>query len=168
MDNKKKITIVVLLMALVITLGSAVVARKIARGNEEVNTGDLLDYRTFKPCYPGTLKFDSEGRPTCEKYAITEEGRLIVYKDNSVNYTKYVTLQYAAGTDQYTEFTDYMFNSFEEYKEAYRSLDPYQWYEPLYMMSTQKGGAKKNTALVKPYSEALKEIENNNNYTVIR
>ena len=49
MDNKKKITTVVLLMALVITLGSAVVARKIARGNEEKSTGDLLDYRTFKP-----------------------------------------------------------------------------------------------------------------------
>ena len=33
MNNKKKITTVILLMAMVITLGSAVVARKMQRGN---------------------------------------------------------------------------------------------------------------------------------------
>ena len=43
MNNKKKITTVILLMAMVITLGSAVVARKMQRGNEEVNTGDMID-----------------------------------------------------------------------------------------------------------------------------
>ena len=35
MDSKKKITTYVVLMAMVITLGSAVVARKMARDNEE-------------------------------------------------------------------------------------------------------------------------------------
>ena len=71
MKNKKKITTVILLMAMVITLGSAVVARKMQRGNEEVNTGDMID---------NEHRIDD----------VTIDGDKLVYKDNSVRYNKYV------------------------------------------------------------------------------
>ena len=65
MDNKKKITTYVILMAMVITLGSAVVARKMARSNEDANLGDMID---------NEHRVDD----------VTIEGNKLVYKDNSV------------------------------------------------------------------------------------
>ena len=99
MNNKKKMTAFILMMAMVVTLGSAVVARKMARDSEEVITGDMID---------NEHRVDD----------VTIEGNKLVYKDNSVRYTKYVILQYAGNTDKYTEDTYYWFNNINEYQLA--------------------------------------------------
>jgi hypothetical protein len=103
MDNKKKITTYIILMAMVITLGSAVVATKMARDNEEVSTGDAIlnEHRVDD---------------------VTVDGVKLVYKDNSVRYNKYVVLRYSGNTNKYTEDTYYWFNTDEEYQTNFRNL----------------------------------------------
>ena len=116
MDNKKKITTYVILMALVITLGSAVVARKIAR--------DMID---------NEHRVDD----------VTIDGNKLVYKDNSVRYNKYVILQYAGNTNKYTEDTYYWFNTEEEYKENFRNLSDIRIdYNPETLMVRTMSGIK--------------------------
>lgn len=145
MDNKKKITTYVILMALVITLGSAVVARKIARGNEEVNTADMID---------NEHRVDD----------VTIDGNKLVYKDNSVRYNKYVILQYAGNTNKYTEDTYYWFNTEEEYKENFRNLSDIRIdYNPETLMVRTMSGIKE-----KPWDDMMNELKSKSNIQIIR
>ena len=145
MDNKKKITTYVILMAMVITLGSAVVARKIARGNEEANTADMID---------NEHRVDD----------VTVDGNKLVYKDNSVRYNKYVILQYAGNTNKYTEDTYYWFNSMDEYQEYFRSLTDIRIdYNPETLMIRTMSGIKE-----KPWDDMMNELKNKSNIQIIR
>ena len=145
MDNKNKIATFVLLMAMVVTLGSAVVARKIARGNEEISYGDMID---------------NEHRIT----DVTVEGNKLVYKDNSVKYTKYVILQYAGSTTKYTEDTYYWFNNLEEYQENFRNLADIRIdYNPETLMIRTMSGIKD-----KPWDEIMNELKAKGNIKIIR
>ncbi len=145
MDNKKKITTVVVLMAMVITLGSAVVARKMARNNEEANMGDMID---------NEHRVDD----------VTIEGNKLVYKDNSVNYNKYVILQYAGNTDKYTEDTYYWFNTMEDYQVNFRDLSDIRIdYNPETLMIRTMSGIKE-----KSWNDVLSELKNKGNIQIIR
>ena len=145
MNNKKKITTVILLMAMVITLGSAVVARKMQRGNEEVNTGDMID---------------NEHRVDY----LTIDGDKLVYKDNSVRYNKYVILDYVVNTDYYVEDTYYWFNSEEEYQENFRNLANIRIdYNSETLMVRTMSDIKE-----RPWNEVLNELEGNREIRIIR
>lgn len=145
MDNKKKITTIVVLMAMVITLGSAVVARKIARGNEEDRLADMID---------NEHRVDD----------VTVDGNKLVYKDNSVRYNKYVILQYAGNTNKYTEDTYYWFNTMEEYQENFRNLADIRIdYNPETLMVRTMSGIKE-----KPWNDMMNELKNKSNIQIIR
>ena len=145
MDNKKKITTYVVLMAMVITLGSAVVARKIARGNEEVNTGDMID---------NEHRIDD----------VTVDGDKLVYKDNSVSYKKYVILDYVVNTNYYVEDTYYWFNSMDEYQENFRLFANTRIdYNPETLMLRTMSDIKE-----RPWNEVLNELNGNKNIQIIR
>ena len=145
MDNKKKITTVVVLMAMVITLGSAVVARKMARNNEEANMGDMID---------NEHRVDD----------VTIDGNKLVYKDNSVRYNKYVILQYAGNTNKYTEDTYYWFNTEEEYKENFSNLSDIRIdYNPETLMVRTMSGIKE-----KPWDDMMNELKSKSNIQIIR
>ena len=145
MDNKKKITTVVVLMAMVITLGSAVVARRIARGNEEVNTGDV---------YVNEYRIDD----------VTIDGNKLVYQDKSVRYKKFVILDYVVGTDYYTEDTYYWFNTDEEYQENFRALSDIRIdYNPEVKFVRTMSGVKE-----KPWVDVMSELKSNKNIEIIR
>ena len=145
MNNKKKITTVILLMAMVITLGSAVVARKMQRGNEEVNTGDMID---------NEHRIDD----------VTIDGDKLVYKDNSVRYNKYVILDYVVNTDYYVEDTYYWFNSEEEYQENFRNLAKIRIdYNSETLMVRTMSDIKE-----RPWNEVLNELEGNREIRIIR
>jgi hypothetical protein len=145
MNNKKKITTVILLMAMVITLGSAVVARKMQRGNEEVNTGDMID---------NEHRIDD----------VTIDGDKLVYKDNSVRYNKYVILDYVVNTNYYVEDTYYWFNSEEEYQENFRNLANIRIdYNSETLMVRTMSDIKE-----RPWNEVLNELEGNREIRIIR
>lgn len=145
MNNKKKITTVILLMAMVITLGSAVVARKMQRGNEEVNTGDMID---------NEHRVDD----------LTIDGDKLVYKDNSVRYNKYVILDYVVNTNYYVEDTYYWFNSEEEYQENFRNLANIRIdYNSETLMVRTMSDIKE-----RPWNEVLNELEGNREIRIIR
>ena len=145
MNNKKKITTVILLMAMVITLGSAVVARKMQRGNEEVNTGDMID---------NEHRIDD----------VTIDGDKLVYKDNSVRYNKYVILDYVVNTNYYVEDTYYWFNSEEEYQENFRNLANIRIdYNSETLMIRTMSDIKE-----RPWNEVLNELEGNREIRIIR
>ena len=145
MNNKKKITTVILLMAMVITLGSAVVARKMQRGNEEVNTGDMID---------NEHRVDD----------VTIDGDKLVYKDNSVRYNKYVILDYVVNTNYYVEDTYYWFNSEEEYQENFRNLANIRIdYNSETLMVRTMSDIKE-----RPWNEVLNELEGNREIRIIR
>ncbi len=145
MNNKKKITTVILLMAMVITLGSAVVARKMQRGNEEVNTGDMID---------NEHRIDD----------VTVDGDKLVYKDNSVKYNKYVILDYVVNTNYYVEDTYYWFNTEEEYQENFRNLsDTRIDYNSETLMIRTMSNIKD-----RPWDEVLNELKGNGNIRIIR
>ena len=145
MNNKKKITTVILLMAMVITLGSAVVARKMQRGNEDVNTGDMID---------NEHRIDD----------VTIDGDKLVYKDNSVRYNKYVILDYVVNTNYYVEDTYYWFNSEEEYQENFRNLANIRIdYNSETLMVRTMSDIKE-----RPWNEVLNELEGNREIRIIR
>ncbi len=145
MDNKKKITTVVVLMAMVITLGSAVVARKMSRTGEEVNTGDMID---------NEHRIDD----------VTVDGDKLVYKDNSVKYNKYVILDYVVNTNYYVEDTYYWFNTEEEYQENFRNLsDTRIDYNSETLMIRTMSNIKD-----RPWDEVLNELKGNGNIRIIR
>ena len=145
MNNKKKMTAFILMMAMVVTLGSAVVARKMARDSEEVITGDMIDHEH---------RVDD----------VTIEGNKLVYKDNSVRYTKYVILQYAGNTDKYTEDTYYWFNNINEYQENFRNLvDSRIDYNPETLMIRTMSGIKE-----RPWDEVMNELKGNSYIKIIR
>ena len=145
MNNKKKITTVILLMAMVITLGSAVVARKMQRGNEEVNTGDMID---------NERRIDD----------VSIDGDKLVYKDNSVRYNKYVILDYVVNTNYYVEDTYYWFNSEEEYQENFRNLANIRIdYNSETLMVRTMSDIKE-----RPWNEVLNELEGNREIRIIR
>ena len=145
MNNKKKITTVILLMAMVITLGSAVVARKMQRGNEEVNTGDMID---------NEHRIDD----------VTIDGDKLVYKDNSVRYNTYVILDYVVNTNYYVEDTYYWFNSEEEYQENFRNLANIRIdYNSETLMVRTMSDIKE-----RPWNEVLNELEGNREIRIIR
>ncbi len=144
MDNKKKITTIVVLMAMVITLGSAVVARKIARG-EEGNTGDVYEYER---------RIDD----------VTIDGAKLVYRDKSVSYLKLVVLRYSVNTDKYTEDTYYWFNTDEEYQEHFRTLGNIRIdYNPEIKYVRTMTDIKE-----KPFIDNMNELKNNKNIEIIR
>ena len=145
MDNKKKITTVVILMAMVITLGSAVVARKMQRGSEEVNTGDIID---------NEHRIDD----------VTIDGDKLVYKDNSVRYNKYVILDYVVNTNYYVEDTYYWFNTKEEYQENFRNLSSTRIdYNSETLMIRTMSDIKE-----RPWDDVLNELKGNGNIRIIR
>ena len=102
--NKNKVTTLVILGALVISLGSVVVYQKVLRGKEEPIMGDMIDKEH---------RIDD----------VTIDGDKLVYKDNSVKYVKYVILDYVVNTNYYVEDTYYWFNTMDEYKTALRDLN---------------------------------------------
>lgn len=145
MDNKRKITTVIILMAMVITLGSAVVARKMQRAGEEVNTGDMID---------NEHRIDD----------VTIDGDKLVYKDNSVRYNKFVILDYVVNTNYYVEDTYYWFNSEEEYQENFRNLANIRIdYNSETLMIRTMSDIKE-----RPWNEVLSELEGNSNIRIIR
>jgi len=101
--NKNKITTLVILGALVISLGSVVVYQKVLRDNEEPMVGDMIDKEH---------RIDD----------VTVDKDKLVYKDNNVKFVKYVILDYVVDTDYYAEDTYYWFNTIDEYKEALKDL----------------------------------------------
>ena len=132
-------------MAMVITLGSAVVARKMQRGNEEVNTGDMID---------NEHRIDD----------VTIDGDKLVYKDNSVRYNKYVILDYVVNTNYYVEDTYYWFNSEEEYQENFRNLANIRIdYNSETLMVRTMSDIKE-----RPWNEVLNELEGNREIRIIR
>ena len=145
MNNKKKMTAFILMMAMVVTLGSAVVARKMARDSEEVITGDMID---------NEHRIDD----------VTIDGDKLVYKDNSVRYNKYVILDYVVNTNYYVEDTYYWFNSEEEYQENFRNLANIRIdYNSETLMVRTMSDIKE-----RPWNEVLNELEGNREIRIIR
>ncbi len=103
MNNKNKVATLVILGALVVALGSVLVAQKLGGNKEERSMGDMID---------------EERRIT----DVTIDGDKLVYKDNSVKYVKYVILDYVVNTNYFVEDAYYWFNSEEEYKTNLRNL----------------------------------------------
>lgn len=145
MDNKKKITTYIILMAMVITLGSAVVATKMARGNEEVSTGDAIlnEHRVDD---------------------VTVDGVKLVYKDNSVRYNKYVVLRYSGNTNKYTEDTYYWFNTDEEYQTNFRNLSDTRidYNSEIKYVRTMSGIKEKS------WNDMINELSKNKDIQIIR
>ena len=145
MDNKKKITTYIILMAMVITLGSAVVATKMARDNEEVSTGDAIlnEHRVDD---------------------VTVDGVKLVYKDNSVRYNKYVVLRYSGNTNKYTEDTYYWFNTDEEYQANFRNLSDTRidYNSEIKYVRTMSGIKEKS------WNDMLNELSKNKDIQIIR
>ena len=92
-----------ILASLVIALGSAVILRNLERGKEEVSTGDIKESYHISD--------------------VTIDGEKLVYKDNSVNYSKYVILDYIFNTNYYVEDTYYYFDNIEEYRTNMKILE---------------------------------------------
>ncbi len=145
MDNKKKITTYIILMAMVITLGSAVVATKMARDNEEVSTGDAIlnEHRVDD---------------------VTVDGVKLVYKDNSVRYNKYVVLRYSGNTNKYTEDTYYWFNTDEEYQTNFRNLSDTRidYNSEIKYVRTMSGIKEKS------WNDMINELSKNKDIQIIR
>ncbi len=145
MDNKKKTTTYIILMAMVITLGSAVVATKMARDNEEVSTGDAIlnEHRVDD---------------------VTVDGVKLVYKDNSVRYNKYVVLRYSGNTNKYTEDTYYWFNTDEEYQTNFRNLSDTRidYNSEIKYVRTMSGIKEKS------WNDMLNELSKNKDIQIIR
>ena len=145
MNSRNKITTLVILGALVITMGSVIVAKKIARGNEEVSTPDMIDQEH---------RIDD----------ITIDGDKLVYKDNSVKYVKYVILDYVVNTDFYVEDTYYWFNTEDEYKTNLRNLNSIviDYNSETLMVRTMSDVQEK------PWSENLNTLSQTNGIKIIR
>ena len=145
MDSKKKITTYVVLMAMVITLGSAVVARKMARDNEEAGYGDVIE---------NEHRVDD----------VTIDHVKLVYKDNSVRYNKYVVLRYSGNTNKYTEDTYYWFNTDEDYQTNFRNLSDIRIdYNPEVKYLRTMSGIKE-----KSWDDMMSELSKNKGIQIIR
>ena len=146
MNNKNRVAMVVILGALVITLGSVVVAKRIARGgNEEASTADMIDKEH---------RIDD----------VTIDGDKLVYKDNSVGYVKYVILDYVVDTNYYVEDTYYWFNTEEEYQSHLRELSGsvIDYNSETLMVRTMSDVKER------PWNQNLNELKGTNGIKIIR
>ena len=104
-NNNNKIVMMIILGALVISVGSVAVSRTLSGTyEEEIVAPDMIDEEH---------RIDD----------VTIEGDKLVYKDNGLKYVKYVILDYVPNTSFYVEDTYYWFNTEEEYHDALREYN---------------------------------------------
>ncbi len=104
MIDRNKLRTLVIVSVIMVTLGSAVISKKIARENEERAVADINE------------------KVEHHIDEVTVKDKKLVYKDNNVPYEKFIVLDYEYGTNRYIEYGYYWFNSEDEYHTALDEL----------------------------------------------